>query len=99
MGDGRNSRTRIIETCEAEFLHGAYFPGRNLARGDIDKLNPEDPQKSRLQGKEFEAKIVVLDDLPDKPLAQLYRAWRNPRPKTKTTRRRIIESPPYPAIG
>ena len=83
---GKLSHSLGSEKCgpvKRNFCMALIFLAGNLARGDIDKLNPEDPQKSRLQGKEFEAKIVVLDDVPDKPLAQLYRAWRNPRPKTK----------------
>ncbi|MBC9868881.1 MAG: hypothetical protein F7O42_13570 [Opitutae bacterium] len=51
------------------------------ARGEAEKLKPEDPQRSELEGKAFKAKKVVPDAFPDRPIPQLYRAWPNPSPR------------------
>ena len=55
----------------------------NPAKGEIEKLKPGNPQKSELGGQTVKAETVTPDASPQKPALQLYRAWRNPSPKTK----------------
>ncbi len=63
------------------------------AKGEVEKLKPEDPQRSELEGKAFKAKEVIPDASPEKPIPQLYRAWRNPRPKTRQPGEKLLSFP------
>lgn len=61
--------------------------------GDVEKLKPEDPQRSELQSKAFKAKELIPDASPEKPIPQLYRAWRNPRPQTRQPGEKLLSFP------
>ncbi len=60
------------------------------ARGEAEKLKPEDRQRSELEGKAFEARKVIPDASPERPIPQLYRAWPNPSPRTKRPREALL---------
>ena len=63
------------------------------ANGDVEKLKPEDPQRSELESKAFKAKELIPDASPEKPIPQLYRAWRNPRPQTRQPGEQLLSFP------
>ena len=72
------------EFCEKSGIMKRYFCMAilflvgSLARGEVEKMKPEDPQRSELEGKAFKAKKVIPDASPERSNPQLYRAWRNP---------------------
>ena len=63
------------------------------AKGEVEKLKPEDPQRSELESKAFKAKELIPDASPEKPIPQLYRAWRNPRPQTRQPGENLLSFP------
>lgn len=67
----------------------------NPARGEIEKLKPDNPQRSEFEGHVIKAETVIPNASPQKPTPQLYRAWRNPSPRTK---RPGQERLPFPQI-
>ncbi len=65
------------------FCIGVLFLTGSQVSGDVEKLKPENPQRSELQSMAFKAKELIPDASPKRPIPQLYRAWRNPVPQTK----------------
>ncbi len=65
----------------------------NPASGDVEKLKPENPQRSELESKAFKAKELIPDASPERPVPQLYRAWRNPRPQTRQPGENLLSFP------
>ena len=62
----------------------------NLASGDVEKLKPEDPQRSELESEAFKAKELIPDTSWERPIPKLYRAWRNPRPQTRQPGEKLL---------
>ena len=65
----------------------------NPASGDVEKLKPGDPQRSELESKAFKAKELISNASPERPIPQLYRAWRNPRPQPRQPGEKLLSFP------
>ena len=75
------------------FYIAALFLVGIPASGEVEKLKPEDLQRGELESKAFKAKKVIPDASPEKPIPQLYRAWRNPRPQTRQPDNKLLSFP------